>query len=84
MIPPGMEKLLESPQAMAAIERLFQLLETKGINVKSGKSPSMLKLARVAADPEVRQVMGEGELREGVLRAGLVALCEGLGDGKCG
>jgi hypothetical protein len=46
----------------------MQLLESKGVDVKSGKPPSMFQLAKIAADGEVRQKVSEGEWRSAVQR----------------
>lgn len=59
-MPPGMDKILSSPKAVASIEKLMTLLEKKGVDVKSGKPPSMMQMASIAMASEVRDATREG------------------------
>lgn len=59
-VPLGIEKLAENPQALEAINKLIKLLETKGIDVKSGKPPGITQMAKMAMDGDVRAATGEG------------------------
>lgn len=59
-VPLGIEKLAEYPQALEAINKLIKLLETKGIDVKSGKPPGITQMAKMAMDGDVRAATGEG------------------------
>jgi hypothetical protein len=60
--PEFMEKLMDSPKAINSISRLMDLLEKKGVDVKSGTPPSMMQMAKIAMDSEIRSATGEGEL----------------------
>jgi len=62
--PEFMDKLMESPQAMQSISKLMDLLEKKGVDVKSGNPPSMMQMAKIAMDGDIRTATGEGERRK--------------------
>ncbi|WFD34358.1 hypothetical protein MCUN1_001197 [Malassezia cuniculi] len=53
-LPPGFEKLGESPEALAAINQLMDTLEKQGIDLSSGQKPSMTQLYKLATNQEVR------------------------------
>ncbi|WFD48970.1 hypothetical protein GLX27_003643 [Malassezia furfur] len=54
-LPKGMEKLGESPGALAAIRQLMDVLQSHGMDLSKGEKPSMFTLARLAAKSDVRQ-----------------------------
>ena len=56
-----MQKLMDSPEAMKSITKLMDLLEQKGVDVKSGSPPSMLQMAKIAADGQIRSATGDGK-----------------------
>lgn len=59
-MPPGFEKLGESPEALAAINRLMEVLQKHGVDVSSGAKPSMFQLAKLATNAEVRDATAKG------------------------
>lgn len=59
-LPPGLEKLGESPEALTAINELMQLLKKNGIDVASGQKPTMAQIGKLAFDKEVRQCTAKG------------------------
>ncbi|KAI3617070.1 hypothetical protein CBS9595_002979 [Malassezia furfur] len=59
-LPKGMEKLGESPGALAAIRQLMDVLKSHGMDVSKGEKPSMFTLARLAAKSDVRQATSKG------------------------
>lgn len=61
-LPPGMEKIGESPGALSAIRNLMEVLKKNGIDVASGQKPSMMELAKLATNSEVREATGKGLL----------------------
>ncbi|WFC96465.1 hypothetical protein MBRA1_003122 [Malassezia brasiliensis] len=58
-LPKGMEKLGESPGALAAIRQLMDVLQSHGIDLSKGEKPSMFTLARLASKSDVRQATGK-------------------------
>jgi D-Tyr-tRNAtyr deacylase len=59
--PDFMNKVMESPKAMEVITKLTDLLQQKGINVRDGKLPSMMQMAKIAMDSDIRAATGEGK-----------------------
>ena len=59
-LPKGMEKLGESPGALAAIRQLMDVLQSHGMDLSKGEKPSMFTLARLAAKSDVRQATSKG------------------------
>lgn len=59
-LPPGMEKIGESPGAMAAIRNLMDVLKTHGMDLSSGEKPSMMMLAKLAMKSDVREATSKG------------------------
>lgn len=59
-MPPGFEKLGESPEALAAINRLMEVLQKHGVDLSSGAKPSMFQLAKLATNAEVRDATTKG------------------------
>ncbi|WFD45226.1 hypothetical protein MPSI1_003904 [Malassezia psittaci] len=54
-VPEGMEKVHESPGALAAIRELMEVLKQNGMDFSKGEKPSMMMLARLATKSDVRQ-----------------------------
>ncbi|WFD28963.1 hypothetical protein MNAN1_003979 [Malassezia nana] len=54
-LPPGFEKLGESPEALAAVNHLIEVLEKHGLDLSSGTKPSMMQMAKLATNAEVRE-----------------------------
>lgn len=59
-LPPGFEKLGESPEALAAINQLMEVLQRQGIDVSGGQQPSMSQLYKLATNSEVRDCASRG------------------------
>ncbi|UZJ56684.1 hypothetical protein CBS101457_006004 [Exobasidium rhododendri] len=57
--PEFMKKLIDSPKAMEVITKLMDLLEKKGVDVKGGQPPSMMQMAKIAMDSEIRSATGD-------------------------
>ncbi|WFD32938.1 hypothetical protein MSPP1_003991 [Malassezia sp. CBS 17886] len=54
-LPPGFEKLSGRPEALAAMQNLIDVLKKNGMDLSSGEKPSMMQLARMATNSEVRE-----------------------------
>lgn len=59
-LPSGFEKLGQAPEALSAINRLIEVLKKHGVDVNSGEKPSMMQLAKLATNSEVREYTGKG------------------------
>lgn len=59
-LPPGFEKLGESPEALAAVNHLIEVLEKHGLDLSSGAKPSMMQMAKLATNAEVRECTAKG------------------------
>lgn len=59
-LPPGFEKLGESPEALAAVNHLIEVLEKHGLDLSSGTKPSMMQMAKLATNAEVRDCTAKG------------------------
>lgn len=62
VLPPGFEKLGESPEALAAVNQLIEVLEKHGLDMTSGTKPSMMQMAKLATNAEVRECTAKGTL----------------------
>ena len=60
VLPPGFEKLGESPEALAALNQLMEALQRQGIDLSSGQRPTMKQLYVLATNPEVRECASRG------------------------
>lgn len=55
------QKLQNSPDLMEKVHKFMQLLETKGVDIRSGKPPGLTQMAKLVMDGEVRDATTEGE-----------------------
>lgn len=60
VLPPGFEKLGESPEALAALNQLMEALQRQGIDLSSGQRPTVKQLYTLATNPEVRECASRG------------------------
>ncbi|CAG8460686.1 17397_t:CDS:10 [Cetraspora pellucida] len=63
---PFVTKIRSNPRILSSIQELAQLLQSKGFNISSGQTPSMVQMARLASDKEVsaKLVIIDAQLRE--------------------
>lgn len=54
------EKLGASPEALSAVRELMDVLKKHGINLAVGYKPTILQLAKLATNSEVRQSTTKG------------------------
>lgn len=59
-LPPGFEKVAESPSALAAIKELADVLEKNGLDMSGGVKPSMTQMVKLAANADVREKTAKG------------------------
>lgn len=59
-LPPGFEKLGESPAALMAIQNLMDVMQKNGIDLSSGEKPSLMQMAKLATNAEVRAATSKG------------------------
>ena len=59
-LPPGFEKVVQSPDALAAISKLAEVLEKNGFDLSGSQKPSMMQMAKLATNAEVREWTGKG------------------------
>lgn len=59
-LPPGFEKVGNSPDALSAINKLVEVLKKNGVDVANGEKPSMMQLAKLATVQEVREATTKG------------------------
>lgn len=50
MLPPGFEKLYNSPGAVAAMKRMTELMVEKGFDPRKGEVPSTMQMLKLAAN----------------------------------
>ena len=60
VLPPGFEKLGESPEALAALNQLMEALQRQGIDLSSGQRPTMKQMYALATNPDVRECASRG------------------------
>lgn len=60
-LPPGMDKLMNNPEALSAISNLMKKMQENGIDLQSGQRPSMAQLAKLAVKEDVREATAKGE-----------------------
>ncbi|PWN53973.1 hypothetical protein IE53DRAFT_309274 [Violaceomyces palustris] len=58
-IPPGFEKLANSPSAMKSIEKLVLLMKQNGVDLTTGERPSMWAMMKLANNKEVKEATAE-------------------------
>ncbi|CAG8724044.1 27913_t:CDS:1 [Dentiscutata erythropus] len=63
---PFIVKIRSNPKILSSIKELVQLLQSKGIDLTNGQTPSMMQMARLATDKEVSKklVVIDTQLRE--------------------
>lgn len=59
-LPPGFEKVAESPSALGAIKELADVLEKNGLDMSGGVKPSMTQMVKLAANADVREKTAKG------------------------
>ena len=59
-LPPGFEKVAESPSALGAIKELADVLEKNGLDMSGGAKPSMTQMVKLAANADVREKTAKG------------------------
>lgn len=62
-LPSGLEKIKDSPSALAAIQRLSDVLQKNGLDMSNGQKPSMAQMAKLATNAEVRECTAKGTYR---------------------
>lgn len=60
MLPPGFEKAARSRTAIDAINALIVVLKKNGVDLHSGQRPTLMQLARLATDKELRDATAKG------------------------
>ncbi|CAG8822086.1 999_t:CDS:1, partial [Racocetra fulgida] len=63
---PFITKIRSNPRILSTIQELVQLLQSKGVDLNSGQTPSMIQMAKLASDKEVsaKLVIIDSQLRE--------------------
>lgn len=55
------QQLKDQPGLMEKVHKFMRLLESKGVDIRSGKPPGLTQMAKLAMDGEVRDATTEGE-----------------------
>ncbi|EIN10865.1 hypothetical protein PUNSTDRAFT_132929 [Punctularia strigosozonata HHB-11173 SS5] len=51
------KKIADNPEAIAAVNKLLELMKEKGFGFDAGKPPSPMQMFKIGRDPEVRQAI---------------------------
>ncbi|KAN0066052.1 hypothetical protein ACQY0O_000145 [Thecaphora frezii] len=68
-LPPGFEKIAQSPTALSAIQQLVETLKKHGLDITSGQRPSVMQLMKIAANSEIRSA--SAKVMEELQKAGI-------------